>query len=514
MRKGKVLRSALAAGMAFALAAMPFGACAETVDETEFLADLQETVEESVEQSVEQITGSASEGSIVIDFGKALYDLAAQGGTDLTWLESVSGYAKIIPSGSTMDAEIALGLNETDLAHLLVSVDETGTVYFSAPDYFEQAIALDPQEFAGNTLSGSTQDDSLSNEVAQMIAGAVVKIGSQLGEFFASLPADVWQQELISYVMPVMSNLTQETGTETLTIGELSAEVDTQTFAIPSEKMGEIISSTLTSISQDQVVESLLQSDAVSSICDLVSQVSGGQVSISGQDLLGQFQGTVGALAQSDFSGMPGIVVTVKKSADGNAAGFGFALEMGGQAYDLLTFGAILDGENHAFEITPGAVLLSMYGLDASNSIDVLGQGSTAGDKLNEEVDILVNGEALGKLTITDYDLAAVQESRMIGTFRFEFGDQSAQIKYDTTEDGTTTIEYLYNDEIFYEAAVWGGVADDDEIEAIDYENALRITSTDDLTNWIGTFDSEAFAQKLVDAGVPAEYAEEDEPAQ
>ena len=500
MRKGKLLRSVLAAGMAAALLAVPMGVSAETIDETEFLSGL----EEAVEDSVDELAGSAYAMDYDIVFGDGLYNTVAQDGTDISWMQEISGYAKIVSDGNSGDAEMVVRLNDTQLCTLLVSVDADGTIYVSVPELFDQAIAINAQEFAQSVLNGSS-GGGFNQQIVQMIVGKGIEIAGQIGDYFASLPAEVWQQELSTYLTPVLTHLGQETGTETVTVGSLSADVNTQTYTIPSESMGEIVSGILDSLSKDQVIGSLLQSDAVSSICDLVSFATGGQVKVTGQELLDQFQGTVGALAQSDFSSIPGIAVTTKSSEDGNANGFSIALKMGEQAFDLLTAGAIADGEENAFEITPGAMLLSLLGMDAEGTVDILGTGSTSGYRLNEEVNVLVNGESVAVLTIKDFDLEAIERGDTIGTFRAEADGVSAQITYNVEEDGARTIEYLINDEVFYNAAVWAGPTQDTEITQIDKENALKVATVDDINNWIGTFNAETFVNLLTEAGVPAE---------
>lgn len=512
MKKMKLFRTVLAGGMAFALAAAPMSAGAEMLDETE-LAAVQDEIDDALEEY--SSSASATEGVMYVEFGDAFYNLGTEDGTDLTWLENCSLYGKVVPGEESLDAEVIAGMNDSTLCSLLVSYNpESGLVYFSVPELFDQTIAVNPQEFASNLMSGKLQQNaSMQEQMIRMLVGVVMKAAGQLADFFQSLPEEVWQQELNEYIMPIMSNLQQNVEEEVLTAGSLSADVQTQILTIPSDAMEGIITGILDSLANDQVIEGLLQSDAVSTISSLVSQLSGGTVNVSGQALLDQMREGLKSVASMDFSSIPGICVRISGSEDGNAAGCSLALAMGEETYDLVTFKAIQDGTEHAFEFTPSENLLAMIGAgDAVGSINVIGEGSTAGGMLNEDVKVFVNDETVAAVTITDLDLEALENGDMIGTLRFDIMDQSAEITYGVEEDGTRTIVYRFNDELFYSAAVWTGEAADDEIDPINLENVIEITSVNDIVNWFGTLDMEALAGALAQAGAPvAEVAETEE---
>ena len=119
-----------------------------------------------------------------------------------------------------------------------------------------------------------------------------------------------------------------------------------------------------------------------------------------------------------------------------------------------------------------------------------------------------MNGESAAKAVVKDYDIARLMEDgSMIGTFRFETGDVSAQVAYNVLENNARTIEYLYNDEVFYQAEFWAGEAEDDSITPIDKDNVLEIGSIDDLKSWIGSFRMDVLMDALVKAGAPVNGA-------
>ena len=516
----KVFRAVLALGTAAAMTAVPLSACAQETDETEVLAGFEDVLEESAGA----VEGTPYEGGITLEFGDGLYDLTQESGTDSSWLKNAAGYVKVVSGDDLLKGLLSISVNDTQLCHVLGCVDMgTGMTYISIPEYFDQTIAVSPQSLldslqSGSAFTGSDDPGSFQNKIMQMMINMGMETAGKFMDFFASVPAETWQQELMNYLTPVMSSLQQDVAQEVLTVGSLSADVETQIYAVPSEKMGDVVKGILDSLSQDQLVESLLQSDAVSSLSNLVSTVSGGSVQLSGQDLLNQFHSLIDSAAAADFSGMPGIVVKVQQSADQNAAGFSAALEAAGTEYDLLTCKAIQDGEEHAFEVTPGAMLLSMSGMDGVGEMDLLGQGSVAGGKLNEEVDLLVNGEAAGKLIISDMDLEVAQNGGMIGTFRIEAGDMSGEVTYGVDESGAQTISYLVNDKVFYNATVYSGPAADDTIEEADVTNLAPVNSIQDLKGWLETFNAQAAMELFTEAGIPMgtaaqEIPETEEPA-
>ena len=511
----KVFQTVLALGAAAVMTSAGLSACAQETDETELLSGLEDVLEESVDAAQD----TPYEGGISLEFGDGLYDLTAESGTDLSWLKTADGYVKVVPGDDLLKGLLSVKVNDTQLFHVLGCVDMgTGMTYISIPEYFDQTIAVSPQSLldslqSGSLFTGSDDAGSVQNKIIQMMIDMGMETAQKFVDFFVSVPAEVWQEELMSYLMPVMNNLQQDAAQEVLTIGSLSADVQTQIFAIPSEKMGDVMKGVMDALSQDQLVESLLQSDAVSSLSDLVSAVSGGSVQLTGQDLLDQFHSVIDSAAAADFSGMPGIVVKVQQSADQSAAGFSAALEAGGTEYELFSCKAIQDGEEHAFEVTPGAMLLSMMnGMEGVNEMDLLGQGSAAGGKLNEEIDLLVNGEAAAKVTITDMDLEVAQNGGMIGTFRIDAGGMNGEVAYDVDESGAQTIAYRVNDKVFYNARVYGGPAADDTIEEVDVTNLAPVNTVQDLNAWVETFNAEAAMELFAEAGIPMETAAQEVP--
>ena len=496
MKKGKIVRAALAMGMAAVLTAVPVSAFAESADDVDLMAGLEEMSWE--------YDGAPVEGGVDVAFGNGLYQMAGEG-QDLSWLKDVSTYGKLVPGEESVDGEASVELNGSRICQVLGSYEPaSGMIYLSAPDYFDQAVAINPKTFVQNMTSGSNADGGAYSMLSQMVMQAVMKIAGDLQEFYRSIPQEEWQEELMSYLTPVMKHLVQETSQETMTVAGLSADVTVQTISLPSDKMSEVISSLLESASNDKIVEAFLQSDAVSGLCSFVSMVSGGTVSISGQQILDQMKAALDSASKADFSQIPGVVIKVMNNEDRSAAGYTVSFEMGGQISELYTVKAIQKGEEHAFEIIPSAAFLSMYGINASGAVDILGKGSTAGGKLNHETNVSLDDKSVLKFTITDLDLETLElTGNMIGKIHAEFGGMSLDVNYDTKDDGTRTIEYLVNGEVFYNASAWGRPTEDTTIDQIDKDNALQIESVDDLTGWIRTFHSEALTDAFRQAGVP-----------
>jgi hypothetical protein len=277
--------------------------------------------------------------------------------------------------------------------------------------------------------------------------------------------------------------------------------------------MPEVISGILDSLSQDQVIGGLLESDAASSLCSVLTMVSGGSVVLNAAELKQQFQSAIESLKAQDLSGIPGIVAKISNSADQNAAAFELALNAGGQEYALYSAKAIMDGAENAFEVTPSAMLMSMYGVEGGE-MALLGQGSTADGKLNEEIELTMNGASAAKMTISDLDLAGMMNNGgMNGTIHIEAAQMSLDIVYASPEAGTQSVEYSVNGEMFYQIDLHSGPAADDQIEEINLENVVEGSSVDEVMNWINTFKSDEAARLLSEAGVPANAAAQEDPA-
>ena len=165
-----------------------------------------------------------------------LWDTVAAHGTDLSWLKGASCELKVVPGEDMLDGVLAVSLNDTQLAHVLFSADlATQMAYISIPEYFDQTIAFKPGEVLESLLSGAASSEnggSMQTQILQMIMGTGMEIVSQLQQYFTSIPADVWQQEMMNYVMPIMNNLTQESESGVLTVGSLKDPSNTPVEAV------------------------------------------------------------------------------------------------------------------------------------------------------------------------------------------------------------------------------------------------------------------------------------------
>lgn len=509
MRKGQLLRSVLALGMVFSLAAAPLG-FAETVDETEYVKDVQAAVEETISDSLEEFTSAAYDGFVNVTFGDGLYDIVGMNGTDISWLKDVSAYGVFAPGEETIDGELILMLNNTVLGDARICVNPSdGKIFFSVPQLFDQPVAVDIQSLtkksAGSSADGSGDDSDIGGKIMEILVNIGVEMAGQFVDVFKSISADVWQEELTNYLMPIMSRLGQESGEDVIMVGDLSADVETQTYSIPSKEMSGLITDTLSAAANDQIVEKVLQSDVVTDVLGFVSMFTGESSVSSGQELLDLYRSVIESVAEADFSGIPGFSVTIMNGTDKNASGQIVSVEADGQSYDYYTVKTIVDGNENAFEYIPGQMMLSMYGMDPSTEIRIAGEGSTEGGFLNETVDLTVNDEVVATFAIEDFDLTAIQDGTLSGTFRFDMEGMNLKVEYSEDEYGTSCIDYTVNDELFYHADYFGEKIDNPELSEIDVDNAVEISSLEDVLDWIGTFKIEEFMETLAEAGVPLE---------
>ena len=182
------------------------------------------------------------------------------------------------------------------------------------------------------TQSGDTDkknEEELLKDYTERILhfNEINSLNGQIAGVIQSIPAQVWQEEVSDYLTPVMNCLVQESGEDTLKVGSLSAKVETVTYRIPPEKMGGLVSSLLNVLANDKVVETILESDAVSNILGFVSMITGQNAPSDGSAILKQYRSTLEEAAKTKISGIPGISLTLQKGTDKSAAGIAATME-------------------------------------------------------------------------------------------------------------------------------------------------------------------------------------------
>ncbi len=519
MKKVNVFRSALAMGMAFTLAAAPMSAMAESVlDGQELAENMSETVENTLEDTMDEsanLASSAYEMFADISFGDAMYDVISEkSGTDLSWLKYASAYVQTAPTDTGYDAEITLDVNETDVMHVVASLDlSAGMLYLSIPELFEQPAAIDLQTLMQAIVSGEEQveetaEDSEENDatvdmLTQMLMNMLVPVIAEGQEFFASIPAETWQQEFVTYMMVFMSRIEANETTGTITVGELEADTKVQTYTISQENMAAMVSDLFTALANDQILESLLTSDFVGSGLDVVSMFTGAE-GISGEAILEELRNILNQAASADYSDLPGVSLSICNNDMNTAGGFSLDLISGTEQYNVASqYGIVTESEN-AFQFTASPMLLSMYGLDSSNPVDIKAVGTNADGLLNEEITVSVNDEVVVLITLEDIDIEAIKErGQLIGRVHITANGKDAEVVYGFEEDGTRTVEQLMNGESMYYSTYRSGNVESTEMDSIDHENAAVINSIDTLIDYIGTMNVDPFLNTLADAGVP-----------
>ncbi len=515
MKKGKLYRSVLAMGMALSLTAAPMSAMAESVDETEIINELGDEVgdalESTVGESVNTLTSSAYESTIDVIFGEGMYKLAAQDGTDASWLENATVYLQASPQESGTDLEFTVGVNDTEVFHVILSIDgQAGILYVSIPELFAQPAAINAKELMNSVMSGAqssgseeSEDASATSMIMEIVMGMASQLVADAQTFFASIPAETWQQEFYNYVMPLLGALEQSENTGTLTVGGMEADVKVQTLSISSESLAQIIPELLNMAAQDELLKSVCTSDFFNNALGIISMVSGGSVSLTGDDVYALISSTLEEAASYDYSGVPGFSVSIMSSDDNSAFGLEAYLVSGSENYNLYTLYAISNGSENAIQITPGQFMLPQYGLSSSDTASVVAHGTVENDILNEEIDVVVNDICTGIVTLEDFDMKALTQGKMIGDVRIQLKDLNLLIKYGVEDDGTRTICYYVNDELFYDLAMWESAVDSTQIDPIDYENAIAVSSLEDLISYLETIDTQNLMNVLAEAGIP-----------
>ncbi len=512
MKKPKLIRSALAVGMAFTLASAPVSTMAQEVYETELSDDASELLEDTLEAaSLDGLKAAAYDLDYSAEFGDGLYNLYSDQGLDLSWLKNADVSGKIVPTDTGADMTYTAALNGTELLHVLISADmKSGMLYLSIPELFKDPAAVDLQKIAkvlssaaSGEQQGSSSEDAMTNMIMEIVTGMVAEIATQAKDFITSIPLETWSSELMTYSAPIMNYLATSVDTATLTVGDLEAEVNVQTYSISSENMGSMISEYLTLLSQDQILEALLTSDFVDSALSLASMFGGVSSEITGESILAQVRSALENAANADFSDIPGVSVSIYQDNSGKSGGFSFDLEAGGEIMNLCALKVVTSGSENAIEFAPSPVFLSMCGIDPSNSLEIKAGGRIENDLLNERVDVFVNGSNACTITLENFDLNSMNTGKPVGKITIEAAGMVLELTYGVKEDGTSTLEYLVNGEVFYNIEYYAGASEDTSIETIDKAAAVPITSLEELGEYLGTFSADTFMNLLTEAGVP-----------
>ena len=512
MRRNKITRTVLSCGIALLLGIAPV--CTYAADETEPVDYFEDVLEGETglldaltddPQALADAAGAAHEGYAEIVLGEAMKEMLSQqaSGEDFSWLQS----AKLFVQGTPSDLELTFNLNGTDLYHLILSVDmEEKALYALCPELKEQAVRVPINDLLGNTMS------QFSGMVPPEVLVELLGLGGKATELIASIPAEKWQQEAATYLTPVVSRLASEEGTKTITAGKLSAEVATQTFGISSEDMQALIPELLTLLSEDEIVKQVVTSDFAESALKIVGKVSGS--SYTGQDLLDIYQNTLRQVAEGDFSNMMGFSVTVgryvqpeESEAYMDAYDLEFDLEQGGMTADICDLTAIAEtteeSSEHAAEFKLGEVAATSANL-ATESFSILAEGSFKEvGMLDEDLSVIVDGNASKLAEIRDLDFAALAEGKINAKITIYTDDGKIDYIYSTAEDGGQAMEFLIDDASMFTFTSNVVEVESTQIDPIDKENAFTISSKDELFEYLRDAGTVAMIEKLKTAGVP-----------
>lgn len=486
-------RTLIAAAAALALTAAPVSVYAESEADP---VDLESVFAEFGDDAYELGDESFSETMYIV-FEDAYRDMLSSEGMDASWLQSAQIDVAAADENDVTDVNILLTLNETQLYHINLNVDLANmTVSAQCPELKTQPLTID--------LSAVTPDlevsgMSLSKEEIEELIG-------QLMEFVASVPVETWQEELFKYSGIVMSRLQQSTGTTTVTLGDVSVEASTMTFGFDSTAVAEAIPEFLTAVTEDEVIKSLFESEFMDTLAGVIIRSQGGDpTGVTGEVL---YEGIASSLSEmavtGDFSSIPGAQVTIGMDPEGIPCLAELDLLMSGMTVEVCKGVLLTDGNTHAFQVEPGAMITSSLGLSEEETTALQGTGGIEDGILHEDIQLLVNGEPLFALYLSDFDLAALQEGELTGTATVRFGEYEFSIDYFTTDDGWNAMTFGLNGEPLFTEYISVSTGDV-TVEKMDTSDAFPVMDEDSLDAYLADADLMGFIQKLTEAGVPQE---------
>ena len=499
-----VLRTAMASGIALALAVMPSAALAQDAA-SEGVEALVESASEIAEEA-SQTLQTAREGYInvtVEDPMRAAISELAGNTDDMSWVKNAELLMQEVPNESGgADAEVTLLFNDTELYHLQLSYDAQAQVLYAlCPELLDQAMAL---PFQAVQDTGTQIMDQIPPEILEEIGALLV----ELGEFFEDIPAQTLQQSAMKYLGTLSSYITVEQGIATATAGTLYTEINTVSYKVSAEDMRVMVPQLLQLLSEDQVLEQTLKSDFVSHVLRIAMQQAGVGVQISGDDLYTLISSFLAQKAQADYSDLYGFRLTVGTTNDGKPASISLAIETGEVTADLLSIDMITDDTNYAAELKIGPALASEIGLDASGASGIVAQGYLEQNLLYQTVSVNVNGENIPVYDVSGLNLEQLEEGKLVGIITAYTDNRTYTHDFDVAEDGTRKMDLYINEDLW--CTVTGDLYEADELELDEFDTSDAITVSDEesLAAYMRGAKVTRMLEKLADAGVPQGYVD------
>ena len=473
-----------------------------TIDPGEILSSFFKQVREAVDG----ITVPDFEGNVHVNALDRMRDAIAEhyrSEDDMSWIQ----HADLLLQGTAnetngADLEATLSFNDTKLYHLLASFDRAENIlYFVCPELKETVVAFPIGDFSADaqTITGR-------KVTPEMIADYTTLL-TELNDLIRTISLEELEREVKKYTEALGGYFRVEKGFTTVTAGSLSEEGNTTTLSIGSTALQEMIPEALRLLSEDELLQKVMKSPFAEHVLRLT--IGKKTFGLLPEGSLWQItQQYLTNAAKKDYSKLREFSVTYAVDRNQVPIHLSASMEQSGMKAELFQVNAILDGANHALEVSAGPMLARKAGIRSNQPVGFLVQGSLKDGVLRETVSLKRDGVTTPVLRIQECDLKALSDGWLSGTFTLIWKGIEYSCSFFKDENGMRTMVYSVNGEDWFVLTADLKTVESTKLDEIDSSDSFTVDSRKAFFKYMRDASAIRMFEKLSSAGVPQEYVD------
>ena len=473
-----------------------------TIDPGEILLDLWRRAKETVDS----VTIPDFEGEVRVAAADGMRDAIAEhfrSEDDMSWIQ----HADVRLQGTFnetngADLEATLLFNDTELYHLQASYDRAqNIIYLVCPELKKTVLAFPIGDFTADaqTITGRKVTPEMIAEYTTVL--------TELNDLVRTISLETLRGEVDRYVGALGKYFHVENGFMTVLAGSLSREAHTVAISIKAEDLKEMIPEALRMLSEDPFLQEILRSPFAEHVFRLT--VGKKAYGLLPEGTLWQIvQNALVQASNKDYTKLKEVAATIAFDRSQIPIHLSVSMEQSGMKAELLQVSAIMDGSDHAMELSLGPVLAKKAGLGATMSSGLLLQGNLKDAILRETLSLKVNGEMIPLLRIQDFDLLEIRDAWLKGTVTLIWKGHEYSCRFFRDENGMRTMTYSVNGEEWFTLTADIRKVENTSLDEMDLSDAFTVDSRKAFFKYMRDASAIRMFEKLSSAGVPQEYVD------
>ena len=474
----------------------------------EGIKDFAASYGESLGVQMDALKGSDGVLSLKLtDAGRVMIGNLAQ--MDVSWMKNADMKVKVTIDEGVMAELLDVYLNDQKICSVECYMDaETSDLYLKIPEISDSYIKMnieDAVEMAEENQEGSEEDYTSSymddlDQVQNMVNSMNIALGME--EYLPD--AKAIEELLTTYTSILVDNVKEgATGTETVTVGDISQECTVFEGIISEKEILQALQDILTEARDDVNIKDIL--------------LKWGETEEDPDEFYAAYQGAVDAIlssveTQTEVNDDDSYFFSkIWVDQDGAVAGRQLGLHHEEGTDDpLITYQMPKDGDKFAMKVE------ASYD---SNGISLTGNGEIKDEMLSGEYVASVNGVEGIKIQVNDYDIKSMSEGELNASYVLSVLPDLAGESYDllsayaVTADlksegtsGDIALNLLSQGASLGELRLTADVGEGVEIPDFDtLENTCNILDEKEATEYMSTITLDAIMENLSAAGMPEE---------